>query len=979
MKKLFEKGTMQKIILLSVLALIVVAWILIGKLTTPENYRSKYEGYDLDSDVEGMGREGTYTEYLKIHENAAYPTADITVDLLNYTEGDLVEEYADQEGSLYTGDQSTVTWEVEVPEAGFYNLHMRYLTVESRGVAIERAVYINDQLPFTDAEGISFIRLWTDGGEVRVDNQGNEIRPIQVEKYDWQDAYFKDDMGYITEPYRFYFEEGVNTITLEAINEPMIISDLTITGIKPEPAYVEYIQDQTASSATGEGLTYISKIQGESSLLRSEPSLYAKYDRSAPNTEPYSVTKTLMNYIGGSVWGTAGQWIELDFEVPEDGYYNITIKGRQNYDRGLVSGRSLYIDGEIPFEEVGEIFFSYANKWDMMTLSDDEGTPYRFYLEGGAHTLRLEVTLGEMGGYLERIEDSIFRSNQIYRKLLVYLGPTPDQYRDYNIDLVYPEVMEAMELEYRRLYKIVDDVVAYVGQKGDKIAAAQTLAKQMERFVKRPDRIPASFTNFKENITSLGTALLALSTAQLDVDYVIVSGEEAKVPKDNAGVFASIMHEVKSFVASFIVDYDSVGDVYEEGDDEVVKVWITTGRDQGTIVKSMIDDTFTPNTGVKVNVEVVNPNALLNAVVADRGPNIVISAYAELPVNYAMRNAAEDLTQFDGWEEAFANFYPSAYRAYQYNDGIYAMPETQTYNVLFYRKDILEELGLSVPNTWEELIAMMPTVQGNNMSIAIPSTANVTADNPSAAPDLSLYYTLIYQFGSDVYDEAAMYTIIDNEKGVKAFDDYTRYFTDYGTPLVFDFVNRFRSGEMPIGIANFSTYNTLMVAAPEIKGLWDFTLIPGTEKVGADGETYIDRSVYSTGTCTMMIRTSDQEIKNDAWTFMQWWGSPDTQARFGREQEALLGSSARYAAASPDGLRQLGWSAKELAVLEEQWTWTVGFREVAGGYYTTRHITNAARKVMSEKADPRETILDYSITIDEELLKKRIEFGLAEE
>lgn len=57
-------------------------------------------------------------------------------------------------------------------------------------------------------------------------------------------------------------------------------------------------------------------------------------------------------------------------------------------------------------------------------------------------------------------------------------------------------------------------------------------------------------------------------------------------------------------------------------------------------------------------------------------------------------------------------------------------------------------------------------------------------------------------------------------------------------------------------------------------------------------------------------------------------------------------------------------------------TWAVGFREVAGGYYTTRHMTNAVRKVTNDKTDPRETLLDYARTINEEINKKRLEFGL---
>ena len=753
----------------------------------------------------------------------------------------------------------------------------------------------------------------------------------------------------------------------------MVLRKLALTAVKDKKTYIEYKKNQPEINKPLTGFQL--KIQGEDSSMRSEPSLYAKYDRSSPTTEPNSVTKTVLNYTGGEAWNGAGQWIEWNFEVPEDGYYHITVKGRQNYSRGSISSRSLLIDGEIPFKEVKTISFDYENDWDVKTLSDQEGNPYEFYLKAGSHTIRLEATLGGMGDILKELEESTYRLNQIYRKLLVYTGAAPDKYRDYNLGQLYPDVIKAMGLESKRLYKIIDDVVAYTGQKAEKIATAQTLAQQLEMFEERPDKITVNFIDFKNNITSLGTAILNMRETKLDVDYLIVSSGDVSISADKASMFDKVWHEVKSFTASFFVDYNAVGNVYgkDQDKDSVVKVWIATGRDQGTILKTMVDDTFTLESGIKVNVEIVEAGALLNAVVAGRGPNVVLSVGADQPVNYALRNAVEDLTQFEDHKEVLNSFYKSAYRAYEFNNGLYAIPETQTYNVMFYRKDIMKELNLQVPNTWEELIHMLPTIQGNNMEVGIPTTASTTA------PDLSVFYTLLYQNGSDVYDEKALKTIIDNEAGVKAFNTYTSFFTDYGMPKDYDFVSRFRSGMMPIGIANYSSYNTLMVSAPEIRGLWDFTLIPGTEKKDTAGNRIIDRSDYSTGTCTMMIKTKDEKVKQNAWQFMKWWAQTDTQVRFGRELEALLGSSARYATANKDAFRQLAWSADNVEVLGEQWKSTVGFREVAGGYYTGRHITNAVRKVINNGEDPRETILEYSMTINEELKKKRIEFGLPNE
>ena len=263
-----------------------------------------------------------------------------------------------------------------------------------------------------------------------------------------------------------------------------------------------------------------------------------------------------------------------------------------------------------------------------------------------------------------------------------------------------------------------------------------------------------------------------------------------------------------------------------------------------------------------------------------------------------------------------------------------------------------------------------------------------------------------------------MKTLIDSEAGIAAFKTYTSFYNSYGLPPMFDFLNRFRSGEMPLGIANYTNYNTLTVSAPEIRGLWDFTYILGTEKTDANGNEYIDRSTVSGGVCCVMIKKGldlsdidpnmktnfaynsvngrsltseiapnvDQKtlakiLKNEkrmanSWEFMKWWVSADTQVRFGREQEALLGSSARYPTANLEALKQLPWKSNQIEVLENSLDEAIGIPEVPGSYYTPRHIINSARKVINEKEDPRETLIDYARKINEELTRKRQEFGL---
>ncbi|MBR6185719.1 MAG: extracellular solute-binding protein [Clostridia bacterium] len=949
----------------AVLAAVIAAaalWFALSSGT--ENYRDKYAGEDLQSMVSDIGRTNTYAAYLQRHQDAARATEDIVVEgsAAEHAQGVSIDP---ETGALRTENGSVAQWKISVPESGFYGIRLEYYALPSRGVDVERALRLNGEIPFQGAEQFVFSRMWTDAAPIRQDNQGNDIRPTQTEVFGWQTAYCRDAQGHYTEPYLFYFEKGENTVSLEASSEPMLIRSLTLTAESERKTYQTY-QAAHANEKDASPADYVLTMQGENASLRSSPSLYARYDRSSPATDPYSVSVTKMNMIGGESWRSAGQWIEWQFEIPTDGFYNITIKARQNYARGSISSRTLYLDGQVPFREMETISFSYDNRWNQLTLADGQGKPYRFFLSAGAHTLRLEVTLGGLGEQLAAMEESIYRLNQMYRKILVLTGTTPDTYRDYKLHLVYPEVIRNMGTESKVLYKMVDDLVAVTGQKNDRIAAAQTLAIQLEDFADDPGRITQNFPGFKDNITALGTAMQGLSESKLDVDKIIISADGVKLKEEAQDFFTGLLHEIRSNIASYTINYDALGDVYK-GD--VIEVWIMTGRDQSTILKTMVDDTFTPTTGIPINVKLVDAGALLNAVVAGNGPDIVLSTDSWNPVNYALRHAVEDLTQFDDLEEVLADFYPSAYAAFKFDDGIYALPETQLCNVLFYRKDVLSDYGLKPPQTWDELIAMLPTIQGSNMSVGIPYP-------DIAAPNLATYYAMVYQQGGSIYNEQGTKAMVANEAGVKAFEMYTSLYNDYGLPVVFDFLSRFRSGEMVMGIFDYTIFNTLMVSAPEIRGLWDIAVIPGTERTDENGNTYIDHSGHSQGACCMMIATNNEKTKRDGWEFMKWWVSAETQVRFGREMESLLGSSARYATANVKAIEQLPWSEEQLTVIREQMRWAVGFREVAGGYYTNRHLTNAIRKIINEHVDQRETITNYARTINEEIIKKREEFGL---
>jgi ABC-type glycerol-3-phosphate transport system substrate-binding protein len=954
---------------IAVIVIAAVVFLFAGRGDT--EFTDKYEGFDLSG--ASTGRTNTYSRYLERHANVPAGAYDIPINIFSWSAANgasIVDGFEDTgERVVKTEEVSFVEYRVNVEREGLYFIYLEYYPILSRGINIERALRINGEIPFLGADRLSFQRVWGDGSTSRFDNQGNEIRPQQIEKPRWETAWFRDSLGYITEPYSFYFRAGQNVIRLEGINEPVAIRKLSLMAPVQTPKYRDYIAGIDLKQFSGNRSDHVVRVQGERAVRRSDPSLYPIYDRSSGATEPPSVARIRLNMIGGQSWRVSGQWIEWEVEIPEDGMYRFSVKARQNYNRGFVSNRSVLIDGKILCQELASVPFTYTNKWKLVTLSDDQGDMF-FPLKRGVHTFRLQATLGGLGEMLNVMEESIFRLNSIYRKILVLTGTEPDIYRDYRVDVVYPEVIEAMALESKILYKLVDDLTRYSGERSAQAASTLTLARQLELFVRRPDKIPRTLANFKANISSLGDSLLALSQSQLDVDLIVASAEGAKLPKIRENFFTAFWHEFRSFISSFFVDYDAIGDKFKKGQNNVIDVWILAGRDQSTILKSMVDDTFTPRTGIRVNVKLVAADAVMPAVVAGTGPDMALTMPQGDPVNYAIRSAVVDVSQFPDYQEAVKDLDNNVIIPFTYNGAVYGLPETQYFHVMFYRKDILEELGIELPDTWDDLINILPVIQKNNMNVGIPSVAT----NVVTSIDFSNFLAHLFQRGGRLYNEEGSRTLLDSQIAIEAFDVYTKFFTHYKTPMVFDFVNRFRTGEMPLGFADYTNFNTLEVFAPELRGLWGFARMPGLKRTNENGEVYVDRSV-STGTFASMIFTNSKN-QDLAWEFLKWWVSADTQLRFGRELESIMGAAARYPTANYEAFKRLSWGSEQMSVLDEQRGWAVGTPEVPGGYFVSRHITNAARKILNEGQDTRETMLDYTLTINDELIKKRKEFGL---
>lgn len=653
--------------------------------------------------------------------------------------------------------------------------------------------------------------------------------------------------------------------------------------------------------------------------------------------------------------------------MTQAGLYTFAFKWRQNIQRGLTSVRRVILDNEVPCAELNQVEFPYGGGWNLDTLGDGT-SDYRFFLDEGWHEITLEVTLGDMGKVVRLAQHSMEELNRIYRRILMITGSTPDINRDYHFEKLIAGDLEALAEQAAALESICDEVEAITGSRGANVASVTALARQCLRFSNKPEDIAKGFSVFKTNLGALGTWIMSIASQPLEIDYLIVQPAGTPLPRADASFLQSVWHELQMFAYSFVEDYNSVADtaaVDNYRNETPLRIWITNGRDQAQIIKGILDDTFTPLTGIRTKIELVQDTAMLPATVAGRGPDIVLSTYDGTPVNYALRGAVADLSKLPGFEEIIGRFYEDAITPYRYNGGVYALPVTRTLPVMFYRKDILRDLELEIPETWDDVIQMVSVLAQNNMTFTLPVSTPTTPGTGTGS-----FYMFLFQHGGQIYREDGIASGLDSDVASIAFKEWTNYYINYEFPKTYDFVNRFRLGETPIGIADLSAYNNLMVSAPEIKGLWDFTVVPGTRQ--EDGT--VDHSVASTGTACMLFTSCTQP--DLAWEVLDWWTSAETQTRFGSEMESLLGASARYATANREAFSQLAWSVEEYKTIEAQRAWAQGVPEVPGGYFTSRHIDNAFRRVTYYWEDPKDTLTDYVYTINQEITGKRKEFGL---
>lgn len=938
----------------------------------------------------------SYNEYKTLHSDAAYPDTVVEIPasgFVRYEESDVPatpEVYSDYEGmagdSVLTGEDSLIEFEVNVAQSGMYNLSVVYYPTEGKNSDIQRSLFVDGALPFEEMALLTFPRVWTnyvadtgtDKNGITVmnwekDNQGNDVKPKTMEIPEWQTRYLYDSDGYVTEPLSVYLEAGEHTISIVSLREPMMINKLVLSNAQEVKSYAEVKAEWDAAGASDTTGTHI-LLEGEYATKTSSQMLYPQQDQSSPAVSPSSAKALLNNSIGGNSWRLVGQWIEWEFDILKDGYYCISFYDKQNFSRGIHVSRRITIDGEVPFAEMNDYAFDYSQNWREDKLSDESGEPYRFYMKEGHHVLRMEVVLGEFSEIVGLVEDAVQQLNIIYRQVIKVTGVAPDTYRSYQLEATLPDLHNQLVEARDTLNEALEKLEAVAGSNTDKKAVLLTMRDQLDDLIKDGEYFVRVIGAYKINVRALGTWITNVISQPLQIDRINIYSPDVKIKYDKTGFFSQAGYEISRLYYSFIIDYNNIGSVDESSgkDNAALTLWVGSGRDQANVIKGLIDDTFTSETGISVNVQLVDMNTLLKATLVGEGPDVAIQVantngvagavlYTgnDTPVNYGIRNAVLDLTQFDDYKEVLARFPEAANTQFTYDGAVYALPETITYPVMFYRKDILKEIGMEVPETWDDVKVAMTVLAKNQMEFGM-------------LPNEQVFASLLYQNGGRYYNDDGSASDLDSDIAVNTFKDFCEYYTDYKLDKETSVEERFRTGECPIIISDYTAYNNFAVSAPDIAGLWSFTQIPGT--VQADGS--VDHSVAGTGLASMIM--ADTDYPDASWEFIKWWTSADTQTRYGREMESLMGSAARVPTANYEAFLNMPWPVDDFEALKEAMESARGIPQVPGGYYSWRNVYNAFYAVVNDidTTLPREELMDKVIYINAEIDYKREELEL---
>lgn len=866
-------------------------------------------------------------------------------------------EYVNDVLAVKAGD--TVTLTIDVPVSGRYVMSFDYLSYDESILPVEMGMKIDGGYPFYEARSMKFETTWVSDG-VDVDRYGNEIVSLPDKLIRWEHKEVMDASYRYSDPLLVELTAGVHKLELNIQEGTLLLGNISLEAPGDVAEY--------AGSTKAEGNALIT-IEAEDFYQRNDSSIHAIGEYGS-SLSPLSATTTVLNIIDEDSFNEAGQTVSYQFHVDNAGYYYIGMNYRQSEKNDFPVFVDWKIDGEIPNSAFKSYQVEAANKFRTVTLTDDNDDKLSVYLEPGDHTISLTISADNLRYALEAVDEIMSGISDLSLEVTKVAGTNKDKYRDLKLTRYIPDVQDRLLGWVDELYSLAEQAQPYVNAKSpDKVAAFSYLliaANQLKSLAEKPNELVYRVDELSTSVNSINTQIAnfvdLINDNDLSIDRIYIYQDGARLPKGQ-NIFRSIGTSLKRFGYSFMGQSYSASNT----DESHIQVWVNRPRTYVEIMQKMIDEKFTPETGIEVDLSIMtDAQKLILSNASGDTPDIATGINYSIPFDLSIRGSLVDLSKFDNYKEVFGRYSEGLLVPSVVGDGLYSLPETMNFYVMFYRTDILSKLGLSVPNTMDELIAMLPDLQMRGLNVYYPTAAMLVMRNFHGTTPI------IYQMDGALYGDTALDILVDSEATVEGFTELTELFTLYDLPVdVPNFYQHFRNGDLPIGIADFNSYNLILNAAPEIANSWSIALVPGIE----DEETGEVKRYMSGGAESTVMFSSDDEREQKAWQFMEWWSRADIQAEFGQRLQILYGDEYIWPTANLEAFERLPYPTSDKDIILTQAQYILETPRLLGSYMMERELSNAFNDVVVNGDTVRSRIDEVAKTVLRETERKLEEFG----
>jgi ABC-type glycerol-3-phosphate transport system substrate-binding protein len=764
-------------------------------------------------------------------------------------------------------------------------------------------------------------------------------------------------------PMQIQLTAGEHTFEFQVTEQSLLVGSIYLDPFTPYPTYTDYLQSTQASTPSG----VMIELEAEHPAFKNDTAIRPANNRSLAVT-PYETSQLLLNTLGGETWNRSGSAVYYEFNVPEAGLYQFTLRSLQNTKNNFTVFRRITINDRVLFDELNVVPFNYSADWTNVTLGG-ETTPYQIYLEAGVNVLGIEATNAPYSAATQKITSVLLDINELSLDIKKLTGNQSDPFKEWVISDYIPDIEEQLLTIVADLQEDLDGLRAIQGSGGSaEILTYQMAIDNILVLAEEPDEIPSRMNRFSEGSGSaaqlLASLLPLLQSQPLAFDKIYIHSADTPPPSVEVSPITSFTEGAKRFFLSFAPNpYQS--QVAAPGE---LEIWVNRPRQYVDLLQVIADERFTPETGISVKFSIMpDESKLVLANAAGIQPDVALGVSTNVPYELAIRNALVDLRSFEDFD-SFINVYePGALLSYVINDSVYAIPETQDFWVTYYRRDIMESLGIPIPETWDEVIEILPELQRFGLNY------NTPLSNSTGSKGYLATAPYLFNHGAQLYTNNGFASGLGSEEAIDAMQFMAESFTIYGMPFeTANFYDSFRYGSLPIGVSNFETYLKLTTAAPEITGLWEIALYPAT--VLEDGTELR----YATGSAQASIMFASTENQAEAWEFMKWWMSTETQVDFQQQLILNYGMAYLWGSANIEAFEVLPIPDEHKAVILEQWQWLQEPVKLPGSYMQEREITNAWNRMVFDGANPRVAIDAAVVTINREITRKMEEFGYLE-